>query len=176
MCVLSHFSCVQLFVTLWTVTHQAPLPMGFPRQEYWSGLPFPSSGDLPDPGIKPRLLHLLHCRCILFCLATGEVPVVVQLLSPVWLLQPHELQHTRIPCPSLCPGVCLNSCPLSQWCYPAISSSVFLLFFLFFLLPSMFPSIRVFFQWVSSSHQMAKVLEFQLQHQCFQWIFRVDFH
>ena len=36
----------------WTIAHQAPLPMGFPRQEYWSGLPFPSLGDLPDPGIK----------------------------------------------------------------------------------------------------------------------------
>ena len=38
----------------WTVTHQAPLSMEFSRQEYWSGLPFPSPGDLPDPGIKPR--------------------------------------------------------------------------------------------------------------------------
>ena len=42
------------FVTLGTVAHQAPLFMGFPRQEYWSGLPFPSPGDLPDPGIEPR--------------------------------------------------------------------------------------------------------------------------
>ena len=41
-------------VTPWTVAHQAPLAMGFPRQEYWSGLPFPSSGDFPDPGIKSR--------------------------------------------------------------------------------------------------------------------------
>ena len=41
------------FATLWTVAHQAPLSMGFSRQEYWSGLPFPSPGDLPDPGIKP---------------------------------------------------------------------------------------------------------------------------
>ena len=47
---LSH---VQLFGTPWTVAHQAPLSMGFSRQEYWSGLPFPSPGDLPDPGIKP---------------------------------------------------------------------------------------------------------------------------
>ena len=39
---------------LWTVAYQAPLSMGFSRQEYWSGLPFPSPGDLPDPGIKPR--------------------------------------------------------------------------------------------------------------------------
>ena len=40
-------------MTPWTVAHQAPLSMGFPRQEYWSGLPFPSPGDLPDPGIEP---------------------------------------------------------------------------------------------------------------------------
>ena len=46
-------SYVQLFVTPWTVAHQAPLPIGFIRQEYWSGLPFPSPGDLPDPGIEP---------------------------------------------------------------------------------------------------------------------------
>ena len=50
---LSHFSPVQLFVTLWTVAHQAPLSMGFSRQEYWSGLPFPSLGNLPNPGIEP---------------------------------------------------------------------------------------------------------------------------
>ena len=51
--VLSHFSHVQLFVTPWTVAHQAPLSMRFSRQEYWGGLPFPPSGDFPDPGIKP---------------------------------------------------------------------------------------------------------------------------
>ena len=50
------FSClghVQLFATLWTTVCQAPPSMGFPRQEYWSGLPFPSPRDLPDSGIKP---------------------------------------------------------------------------------------------------------------------------
>ena len=48
---LSH---VQLFGDPWTVAHRAPPSMGFSRQEYWSGLPFPSPGDLPDPGIEPR--------------------------------------------------------------------------------------------------------------------------
>ena len=48
---LSH---VRLFSTEWTVAHQATLSMGFFREEYWSGLPFPSPGDLPDPGIEPR--------------------------------------------------------------------------------------------------------------------------
>ena len=55
MCAQS-LNCVQLFVTPQTVAHQAPLSMKFSRQEYWSGLPFPSPGDLPDPGIKSASL------------------------------------------------------------------------------------------------------------------------
>ena len=51
---MKSLSRVQLFATQRTVAHQAPPSMGFSRQEYWSGLPFPSTGDLPDPGIKPR--------------------------------------------------------------------------------------------------------------------------
>ena len=47
-------SCVRLFVTPWTVAYQVSPSMGFSRQEYWSGLPFPPPGDLPDPGIEPR--------------------------------------------------------------------------------------------------------------------------
>ena len=52
--VLSHFSSVRLFATLWTVACHAPLSVGFSRQEYWSGLPCPPPGDLPDPGTEPR--------------------------------------------------------------------------------------------------------------------------
>ena len=48
---LSH---IRLFATPWTIAYQAPPSMRFPRQEYWSGLPFPSPGDLPDPGIEPE--------------------------------------------------------------------------------------------------------------------------
>ena len=59
-CMLSRFSHIRLFVTLWTVTHQAPLSMGFSRQEYWSGLPCSPPGDLPNPGIKPASPTLLH--------------------------------------------------------------------------------------------------------------------
>ena len=82
-------------------------------------------------------------------------------------LQPHRLQHIMPPCPSPTPGVYSNSSPLSRWCHTAISS------------PSP-PSFDLsqhqgLFKWVSSSHQVAKVLEFQLQHQSFQWIFRTDF-
>ena len=82
--------------------------------------------------------------------------------------QPHGLQHTRLPCPSPPPGVCSNSCPSSQWCHPTISSSVV-------PFSSCLHSFQHqgLFQWVSSSHQVAKVLELHLQHQPFQWIFRV---
>ena len=62
-CVRSH---VQLFATLWTVAHQAPLSMGFSRQEYWSGLPWPPPGDLPDPGIKPTSPASLALPWILY--------------------------------------------------------------------------------------------------------------
>ena len=50
--VLGHFSCIQLFATLWTIACQTPLSMEFSRQEYWSRLPFPPPGDRPDPGIE----------------------------------------------------------------------------------------------------------------------------
>ena len=85
-------------------------------------------------------------------------------------LQPHGLQHARSPCPSPTPWVYSNSCPLSQWCHPTISSSVIP----FSSCLQSFPASDLF-QWVSSLHQVAKVLEFQLQHQSFQWIFRTNF-
>ena len=71
-CRLSHFSCVQLFTTLWTVACQALLSMEFSRREYWSALPCLPPGDLPDPGIEPHLLQLLRCRQVLYHLATWE--------------------------------------------------------------------------------------------------------
>ena len=71
-CMLSHFSPVQLFATPWTVGCQASLSLWFSRQEYWSGLPCPPPGDLPDPGSNPLLLHLLHWQA-------GSLP-----LAPPW--------------------------------------------------------------------------------------------
>ena len=85
-------------------------------------------------------------------------------------LRPHGLQHARPPCPSPTPRVYPNSCPLSWWCHPAISSSVIP----FSSSLQSFPASGSF-QWVSSLHQVAKFLEFQLHHQSFQWIFRTDF-
>ena len=68
---MKSFSRVRLFVTPWTVAYQAPLPMGFSRLGYWSGLPLPSPGDLPNPGIEPRLPH---CRQTLYRLSHQGSP------------------------------------------------------------------------------------------------------
>ena len=69
---LSYFSRVQLFATPWTVALQGPLSMGFSRQEYWSGLPFPSPGDLPNPGIKPGYPAWLADSLPLSCQGSTE--------------------------------------------------------------------------------------------------------
>ena len=83
--------------------------------------------------------------------------------------RPHGLQHARLPCPSPTPGTCLNSCPACRWSiqpsHPLSSPS---------------PAFNLsqhqgLFKWVSSSHQVAKLLEFQFQHQSFQWIFGTAF-
>ena len=83
-------------------------------------------------------------------------------------LRPHGRRHTRPPCPSPTPRVYSNSCPSSWWCHPTISSSV---------VPFSCLSIsqhQGLFKWVISSQEVAKVLEFQLQHQSFQWTPRTD--
>ena len=85
-------------------------------------------------------------------------------------LRPHEPQYARPPCPSPTPGVYPNPCPSSWWYHPAISSSVVP----FSSCPQSLPTSGSF-QWVNSSHEVAKVLEFQLQHQSFQWTPRISF-
>ena len=77
-------------------------------------------------------------------------------------LQRHGLQHAKLPCPLPTHGSCSNSCPLSRWCHPTISSSVVPFSSSFNL--SLHQDL---FQWVSSSHQVADLLEFHLQHQSF---------
>ena len=89
-------------------------------------------------------------------------------MSDSW--RPHGLQRARPPCSSPSPGACSSSCPFNQWCHLTISSS----------LSSSPPAFNLsqhqgLFQWVGSSHQVAKVWELQLQHQNFQRVFRVDF-
>ena len=70
---LSCFSHVFLFATPWTVAHQVPLSVGFSRREYWSGLPFSSPGDLPNPGIKPasHMSPVLVCGFFTTCTPWG---------------------------------------------------------------------------------------------------------
>ena len=85
-------------------------------------------------------------------------------------LRPHGLHHARPPCPSPTPRVYINSCSWSQWCHPTTSS----------LLSPCPPAFNLsqhqgLFKRGSSSHQVAKVLKFQLQHQSFQWTPRTDF-
>ena len=124
---LSHFSCVQLFATPWTVAHQAPLSMGISRQEQRSELPCPPPGDLPNPGIKPRLLHLLRWQGSSLPLAPPGLPGLSsgQSLSCVRLFEtPRTAACQRPPCPSPNHRVYSNSCPSSRGCHPAISSSV----------------------------------------------------
>ena len=71
---LSHFRGVQLIATVWNVAHQAPLSMGFPRQEYWSGLPCLPPGDLPNPGIEPSsLMSLALIDGFFITKATGKI-------------------------------------------------------------------------------------------------------
>ena len=107
----------KLYLTLtipWTVAHQAPLSMGFSRQEYWS---VPSPGDLPHPGIKPRspapqadsLPSELPGKLLLFIISSVQVSRSVVSDS----LRPHESQHARPPCPSPTPGVHSDSHPSS---------------------------------------------------------------
>ena len=90
MCVISW-----LFATAWTVAWQAPLSIGFFRQEYWSELTVPSLADLPNQGLNPHLLHHLHCRWILYPMPLGRLYMYIcicicicidtYLLSHVWL-------------------------------------------------------------------------------------------
>ena len=89
-CMLSHFSCVQLFATLKSA-HQAPMTMGFSRQEYWNGLPCPPPGDLPNPGTNFYLLCLLHWQA-------GSC-IYIYTLGNTWKELEGDLETGRDGCP-----------------------------------------------------------------------------
>ena len=126
-------------------------------------IPFPE--ELPDPGSP----GLWHCRQILYCLSHQFSSVQFSCSVMSDSLQPHESQHARPSCPSPTPRVYSNSCPSYRWCHLTISSSVVA------SPPAPNPSQHQgLFQWVNSSREVAKVLEFQLQHQSFQWTLRTD--
>ena len=93
---------------------------------------------------------------------------LVQLLSRVRLRRPHGLLHSRLPCPSPTPGVYSNLCPLNWWCHPTISSSDI-------SFSSCLQSFPVSGSFPRSQFFASSGLEFQLQYQSFQWIFRTDF-
>ena len=199
---MKSLSRVQLFVTPWTVAHQVRLSIGFPRQEYWSGLPFPSPGDFPDPGIEPGLYRLSHQGiprilewvaisssresswsrdqtqgCCVSCIArwaldhSRHLYPAVQFsrsgvsdsATPWTAAQQASLSITNswtwLKLTSIKSVMPSNPHPLSSPSPPARS-------------PSQHQGL---FKRVSSSPQVAKVLELQLQHQSFQWIFRTDF-
>ena len=146
-------------------------PWGFSKQEYWNALPYPPPGNLPNPGIKPRSLALKGDS--LLSEPPGKPTTVIQFSS------------VAQSCPSLCDPV-NNSTPglpvhhqlpeftqthvhrvsdAIQPSHPLLPPSP----------PAPNPSQHQgLFQWVNSSHQVAKVLEFQLQHQSFQWTPRTD--
>ena len=121
-------------------------------------MPLPINPYLP---VSPRVIN---CFVFFFSLVQFSWSVVSD------SLQPHGPHHTRLPCPSPTPRACSSSCPSSRWCHPAISS---------FVIPftsclQSFPASRSFPMslFFTSGGQ---ILEFQLQHQSFQWIFRTDF-
>ena len=158
-------SRVQLFAAPWTVARQAPLSLEFSRQVYWSGLPFPSPQNLSDRAVAVRSPALQAES--LPSDPPGKPSIVIKLCPVLW---PHELQHASLPCPSPSLWICSSSCPLSWWHH----LNHFILCRTLLLLPSIFPSFRVFqmSQFFTSGD---KGLELQLQHQSFQWIFRVYF-
>ena len=128
-------------------------------------------GRLPYPWDSPGKSTGVGCHCLLWWADLNRhffkediccCCSVAKLLSNS--LQPHGLQHTNLPCPSVSPGVCSNSCPLNQGCYPHISSSV-----IPFSSTLDLSQHQGHFQWVSSLHQVTKVLELQLQHQSFSF-------
>ena len=103
------------FATPWTVAHQAPLSMGFLRQECWCELPFPPPGDHLTHRFNPSCLN---CRWILYCWATRKAPQWWLFSIPVVAnsLWAHGLQRTKHLSPSPSPEACPSSCPLHQWC------------------------------------------------------------
>ena len=112
-CMLSHFSCVQLFATLWTVACLAALSMGISRQQYWRGWQWPPPGNLPDSGIKPESLAIESCLIgsqVLYHwhhLGSPEMSLLLLLLlllshfSHVWLCDPIDGSPPGSPVPGI---------------------------------------------------------------------------
>ena len=140
-CVLSHFSHVQFFATLWTVACQAPLSMGFSRQEQWSGLPSPTLGDLPYPEIKPATLLSPALWGRFFTTSATWIPFSsVQSLSCVRLFVTSWTAAHQASLPITNSRSLLKLMSIES----VMPSNHLILCHLLLLLPSIFPSIRVF--------------------------------
>ena len=139
---LSHLSRVRLFVTLCTVALQAPLSMGFSRQEYWSWLPFPSPGNLPDSGIEPASPGLLHWQADSLPLSHLRSPY----FSSVQSLSHVQLFATPWTAAFQASLSIINSWSLRKLMFieSVMPSNHLILCHTVLLLPSIFPSIRVF--------------------------------
>ena len=150
------------------------MSMGFPRQECWSGLPWAPPGDLPDSGMELVSLNLLHWQADSLPLVLPEKPYVFSsaqwpvVSNPLW---PHGLQHTKA---SLS---ITNSQSLFKFMSieSVMPSNHLILCHALLLLPSIFPSIKVFWNKSALRIRWPKKLKFQLQHQSFQGIFRTNF-
>ena len=120
--------CIQLFVTPWTVAWQVPLSMGFSRHEYWRGLPCPSPGDLPNPGIKSRDLHHLHWQSGSLTLAPPGKPWHCSIHYCIKRKEKRKssLYATYIPVVSQCECKCgrTMSTPLVEDCTALFSRSL----------------------------------------------------
>ena len=117
-------SCLTV-MTPWSGPRQAPLSMGFSRQVYWSGLPFPSPGNLPHPGIEFACQHFatfvfFPVSLSLFISLSVQFSLSV-VSNSLWS---HGLQYARLPCISPTSRACSNSCSLGWWCHLTISFSV----------------------------------------------------
>ena len=155
------------------VARLTPLSMGFPRQEYWSGLPFPSLGDLPDPGMEPMSLALAGIFFITepprksesqYLLVINQINMLLfSCLVVSDSLRPHGLWHARLPCPSAFPGACSNSSPLSQRCHPTNKTSVISFSFYLQSFPGSFPMSRFFKSGGQSVGASASVLLINIQ-------------
>ena len=161
----------------WYLDQEDPLEEGMALQSSILAWRIPwteGSGGLQSIGLRRvrcdwrNLTHThIHSSNLTLTLHISSVQSSCSVVSDS--LWPHESQDTRPPCPSPTPGVYSNSCPSSRWCHPAIS-------------PLSSPSPPAphlsqhqgLLQWVNSLHDVAKVLEFQLQHQSFQWTPRTD--
>ena len=131
-CMLSCFSCVRLFATLWTVACQAPLSMGFSREDYWSGWPLPSPGDLPHPGIEPMPPEAPALQADSF--SSVQLLCHVQLFATPWTAA-RQASLFNLNCQSSLKYISIQSMGPSNHLIP---------WHPLFLLPSILPHIRVF--------------------------------